>query len=160
MKEAAAVRISTSRYSLEYKTRKRYRGEPICADPTVDPRENETALYFSTTDRRLWISSYEPAIIEGLLAHRDFKIEQLIFMRIDGKDSVVGVIGRLPIGALSIGRARASNGHDLVFRAAQEPSRAPKRKKQKKRVPSARRLLSKRRARARRHSKRTRRRLR
>lgn len=162
MKEAAVVQIYTSkgRYSIEYKTRKRYRSEPICADPTVDPRENETAFYFSMTDRRLWVSSYEPAIIRGLLVHRDFKIEQLILMRIDGKDSVVGVIGRLPIGALSIGRARASAGHDLVFRdalssSARAPSRTPKRKK---RAKSSRRSLSKRRAHAKRRSERVRRR--
>jgi hypothetical protein len=161
VKEAAVVQIYTSkgRYSIEYKTRKRYRSEPICADPTVDPRENETALYFSMTDRRLWVSSYEPAIIEGLLAHRDFKIEQLILMRIDGKDSVVGVIGRLPIGALSIGRARTSDGHDLVFRSsitssARAPSRTPKKKK-KKRVKFVKRSRSKRRAHAKRRSKRT-----
>ncbi|MCS6903497.1 MAG: hypothetical protein NZO41_04400, partial [Candidatus Bipolaricaulota bacterium] len=126
------MQISTSkgRYSIEYKTRKRYRGEPICADPTVDPRENETALYFSMTDRRLWVSSYEPTIIAGLLAHRDFKIEQLIFMRIDGKDSVVGVIGRLPVGVLSIGRARVSNEHDLIFALA--PAHTPRSNKSKK----------------------------
>ncbi|MCS7273965.1 MAG: hypothetical protein NZ610_00960 [Candidatus Bipolaricaulota bacterium] len=140
------MQISTSkgRYSIEYKTRKRYRGEPICADPTVDPRENETALYFSMADRRLWVSSYEPSIIAGLLAHRDFKIEQLVLMRIDGKDSVVGVIGRLPVGVLSIGRARASNEHDLIF--ARAPAREPKKAK-KKSAKSARRSRSQRRAR-------------
>lgn len=41
------IYTSKERYSVEYKTRKHYRGEPICLDPTVDLRENETALYFS-----------------------------------------------------------------------------------------------------------------
>lgn len=97
-----------------YKTRKRYRGEPICADPTVDPKENETALHFAAGDRRFWISSYEPAVISGLLAHPDFQIEHVIWMRAHGRECVVGVVGKLPVGALSLGRARKSNSHELI----------------------------------------------
>lgn len=99
-----------------YKTRKRYRGEPICTDPTADPRENETALHFTSGDRRLWISSYEPTVIAGLLAHPDFQIEHLIFMQANGRESVVGVIGKLPVGALSIGRTRQSDSHELIIK--------------------------------------------
>lgn len=97
-----------------YKTRKRYGGEPICADPTADPRENETALHFTAGDRRLWISSYEPTVVAGLLAHPDFQIEHLVFMKANGRECVVGVVGKLPVGALSLGRARKSDSHELV----------------------------------------------
>ncbi|MCX8102985.1 MAG: hypothetical protein N3E42_00870 [Candidatus Bipolaricaulota bacterium] len=97
-----------------YKTRKRYRGEPICADPTADPRENETALHFTAGDRRIWVSSYEPTVIAGLLAHPDFQTEYLICMQTNGRECVVGVVGRLPVGALSIGRARPSDSHELI----------------------------------------------
>ncbi len=97
-----------------YKTRRRYRGEPICADPTADPRENETALHFTVGDRRFWISSYEPAIVSGLLAHPDFQIGHLIFMQVNGRECVVGVVGRLPVGVLSLGRARKSDKHELI----------------------------------------------
>lgn len=100
--------------SLEYTTRKRYRGEPICADPTADPRENETALHFTMGDRRLWISSYEPVVIAGLLAHPDFQIGHLVLMRANGRECVVGVVGKLPVGVLSIGRARKSDSHELI----------------------------------------------
>jgi len=97
-----------------YKTRRRYRGEPICADPTVDPKENETALHFSAGDRYLWISSYEPAIVSRLLGHPDFRIGHLVLMNTNGRECVVGVVGKLPIGALSIGRRRASDSHELI----------------------------------------------
>lgn len=105
-----------------YKTRKRYRGEPICADPTADPRENETALHFTAGDRRLWISSYEPAVVSGLLAHPDFQVGHLVVMEADGRECVVGVVGKLPIGALSLGRARQSDSHELIV---QGKSRLP-----------------------------------
>ncbi len=152
------IYTSKGKFSIEYKTRRRYRGEPICADPTVDTRENETALYFAPADRRLWISSYEPAVVAGLLAHADFKIEQLILMRIDGRDCVVGVMGRLPIGALAIGRARTSDGHDLIFKtiASLGAGGSRQRKSKKKRAKAARKLYKKRRSRAKGRPKRTR----
>lgn len=107
---------------MNYKTRKRYRGEPICADPTADPRENETALHFTAGDRRLWISSYEPVIVAGLLARPDFQVGHLVFMKANGRECVVGVVGKLPVGALSLGRARKSDSHELVV---QSKSRLP-----------------------------------
>jgi hypothetical protein len=97
-----------------YKTRKRYRGEPICADPTADPHENETALHFTAGDRRLWISSYEPTVVAGLLAHPSFQIGHLVLMKANGRECVVGVVGKLPVGALSLGRARKSDSHELI----------------------------------------------
>lgn len=97
-----------------YKTRKRYRGEPICADPTADPHENETALHFTAGDRRLWISSYEPTVVAGLLAHPNFHIGHLVLMKANGRECVVGVVGKLPVGVLSLGRARKSDSHELV----------------------------------------------
>jgi len=100
-----------------YKTRRRYRGEPICADPTADPKENETALHFSAGDRYLWISSYEPVIVSRLLGHPDFRIGHLVLMNTNGRECVVGVVGKLPIGALSIGRARPSDSHELIVKA-------------------------------------------
>ncbi len=107
-----------------YKTRKRYRGEPICADPTADPRENETALHFAAGDRRLWISSYEPTVVSGLLAHPDFQVEQLVLMSVNGRECVVGVVGRLPVGALSLGRARESDSHELIVANGVHPQKA------------------------------------
>jgi len=132
-----------------YKTRRRYRGEPICADPTADPKENETALHFSAGDRYLWISSYEPAVIAGLLGHPDFRIGHIIFMKANRGECVVGVVGKLPIGALSIGRRRDSDSHEFIVarkkcsdtrrrRAQSVPKKRP-RKKQKPLKKSAKR---------------------
>jgi hypothetical protein len=99
---------------VNYTTRKRYRGEPICADPTADPHENETALHFTAGDRRLWISSYEPAVVAGLLARSDFQIGHLVLTKANGRECVVGVVGKLPVGALSLGRTRRSDSHELI----------------------------------------------
>jgi hypothetical protein len=98
-----------------YKTKRKYQGEPIRTDPTCDPKENETALHFSGGDRYAWVSSYEESVVTGLLAHPDFKILELVLMRIERKDSVVGVVGRIPIAALRIGNSRGSNEHALVI---------------------------------------------
>jgi hypothetical protein len=119
-----------------YKTRKRYRGEPICADPTADPRENETALHFTAGDRRLWISSYEPAVISGLLAHPDFRVGHLVLMRVGGRECVVGVVGRLPVGVLSLGRARQSDSHELIVssKTCAQRANSKKTKKSKKKI--------------------------
>ncbi len=97
-----------------YRTKRRYNGEPVRPDPTVDPSENETGIYFTSADRYAQISSYEPVIVEGLLRHPNFKIEQLITMQIEEQECVVGVIGKLPIGAVRLGRAIAKDNHELV----------------------------------------------
>jgi hypothetical protein len=117
-----------------YKTKKRYQGEPIRTDPSCDPKENETAIHFSAGDRTAWISSYEESVVAGLLAHPDFKIEELVLMRLERQDSVVGVVGRIPLAALRIGRSRGTSLHELIVppilkerlstaSAAQAPSR-------------------------------------
>ncbi|MFN4218873.1 MAG: hypothetical protein ACK4HB_06310, partial [Candidatus Bipolaricaulia bacterium] len=63
---------------------------------------------------RFWISSYEPTVVSGLLAHPDFQIEHMICMLVNGRECVVGVVGKLPVGALSLGRARQSDSHELI----------------------------------------------
>lgn len=97
-----------------YKTKRRYKDEPVRPDPTVDPTENETAIYFMSADRHAWISSYEPVIVERLLHHPNFKIEQLITMQIEKQECVVGVIGKLPVGAVRIRPATSADSHELV----------------------------------------------
>lgn len=97
-----------------YKTKRRYKGEPVRPDPTVDPTENETGIYFTSADRSAWVSSYEPLIVERLLHHPNFKVEQLITMQIEKQECIVGVIGRLPIGAVRLGRATTKDNHELV----------------------------------------------
>ena len=97
-----------------YQSRSRYDGQPVCADPTADPKENETGIHFAGGDRLAWISSYEPAVINGLLKHKHFRLSEVITLHIDKQECVVGVTGRIPIGALRIGRRRASDRHDLI----------------------------------------------
>lgn len=99
-----------------YMIKRKYEGQQIRSDPTAHPKENETAIHFTGRDRRAWISSYEPAVISGLLKHKHFKLEQLITMEIEGCECVVGVIGRVPIGAIRIGRRRSSDRHELIVR--------------------------------------------
>ncbi|MBI1729611.1 hypothetical protein HY229_03025 [Candidatus Acetothermia bacterium] len=97
-----------------YIIRKKYEGQPVCLDPTVQAKENETGIHFTGGDRSAWISSYEPVVVEGLLQHKYFKIEQLVTLKIGREECVVGVVGKLPIGALQIGRRRPSDRHDLI----------------------------------------------
>lgn len=99
-----------------YEVKRRYDGQPICADPTADPKENETGIHFTGGDRLAWVSSYEPAVVESLLNHKHFRLSELVTLTVNGQECVVGVMGRIPIGALRIGRRRASDRHDLVVR--------------------------------------------
>lgn len=101
----------------EYVIKKKYEGQPVCSDPTVHPKENETGIHFTGGDRLAWISSYEPSVVEGLLHHKHFRLEELITMEIDGSECVVGLVGRVPIGTLRIGRRRNSDRHDQVVRS-------------------------------------------
>lgn len=118
-----------------YKTKRKYQGEPIRTDPTVDPKENETALHFSGSDRYAWVSSYEESVVAGLLAHPDFKIVELVLMRLERKDSVVGVVGKIPVAALRIGNSRQSGKHALIVprilkaKLFSPPAEAPAREK-------------------------------
>lgn len=98
----------------EYAIKKKYEGQPICADPSTITKENETGIHFSTGERYAWVSSYEPAIVEGLLQHKHFKIEELITMKVDSCECVVGVVGRVPIGSLKIGKKRATDKHGEI----------------------------------------------
>jgi hypothetical protein len=100
-----------------YKTKRRYQGEPVRTDPTTDPKENETAIHFTVGDRNAWISSYEASVVAGLLAHPDFKVEQLVLMRLERADSVVGVVGKIPVAALRIGPSRETSVHDQIVSA-------------------------------------------
>ena len=97
-----------------YEVKRRYDGQPVCADPTADPKENETGIHFTGGDRLAWVSSYEPAVIEGLLKHKHFRLNEVITLHIKGQECVVGVTGRIPIGALRIGRRRSSDRHGLI----------------------------------------------
>jgi hypothetical protein len=97
-----------------YRIKRKYEGQPIKPDPTAHPKENETAIHFTGRDRQAWVSSYEPAVVEKLLKHKHFKLEQLITMEIEGRECVVGVIGRVPIGSIRIGRRRDSDSHEFI----------------------------------------------
>lgn len=97
-----------------YHIKRKYEGQPIKADPTAHPKENETAIHFTGRDRRAWVSSYEPVVVERLLRYKHFQLEELVTMEIDGQECVVGVIGRVPIGSLRIGRRRPTDRHELI----------------------------------------------
>jgi len=106
--------MSVKKRSGTYQIKKKYQGQPICLDPTTHPKENETGIHFTGGDRHAWISSYEPPVVAGLLQLKHFKVEQLVTMMIDGSECVVGVVGRVPIGALRIGKPRDSARHELI----------------------------------------------
>jgi hypothetical protein len=52
--------------------------------------------------------------VSRLLGHPDFRIGHLVLMNTNGRECVVGVVGKLPIGALSIGQRRASDSHEFI----------------------------------------------
>lgn len=78
-------------------------------------------------------------------------------MQANGRECVVGVVGKLPVGALSLKRARKSDSHDLIVSSKAYPKKArfQKAKKSKKKAIKrrARRVLRKASKRAKRSQK-------
>ncbi len=114
IEQNASGEMPVKKSNRAYIIKKKYQGQPVCLDPTTHPKENETGIHFTGGDRSVWISSYEPVIVQGLLKHKYFKIEQLVLMKIGREECVVGVVGKFPVGALQIGKRRPSDKHELI----------------------------------------------
>ena len=110
----ASGESSVKKQTYEYIVKNKYEGQPICSDPAAQPKENETGIHFSVGERTAWISTYEPAVVEGLLEHANFKVEKVILLKIKRKECVIGVVGRIPVGSLKIGKRRPTDRHDLI----------------------------------------------
>jgi len=102
-----------------------------CAeDPAREPHEKETAFHLEGDGTYFSVTSFKKVIFAKLLERPEFEVKHLHVRDADGQNrtvdtldeatadptlTIIGVVGRLPVGALNIGTPRNSNSHaDLV----------------------------------------------
>ena len=98
-------------------------------DPRREPHEKETALHAEGDGTHFLVTSFKKVIYAKLLRHPEFSMTRLHVVDDDGRErivntlqgaskqslTIIGVTGRLPVGAVNIGTPRNSNSHaDLV----------------------------------------------
>lgn len=99
-------------------------------DPRREPHEKETGLHLDGDGTHFSVHSFKRVVYEKLLQHPEFSVTHLHVLDDDGQKYTVdsldevavdpslaftGVVGQLPVGAVTIGTPRNSNSHaDLV----------------------------------------------
>jgi len=98
-------------------------------DPGREPHEKETGLHVEGDGTHFSVTSFKKVIYAKLLRHPEFSVKRLHALDDDGREhtvdtfqeaseqslTIIGVTGRLPVGAVNIGTPRNSNSHaDLV----------------------------------------------
>ncbi|QIO21397.1 hypothetical protein [Haloarcula sp. JP-L23] len=117
--------------------------ERVAEDPELQPGEKETTFHFTKPDDRIRVYSEEAGITRRLLQHPEFEIKQLRVTTEDGTwgkrvkphrfddDTITGVEGCIPIGALKVrAGSRSNSGHaSVVSKAAKKTTNeAPEKK--------------------------------
>jgi hypothetical protein len=104
--------------------------EQTAEDPHREPHEKETAFHVEGDSTHFSITSFKQVVFTKLLKRPAFSVTRLYVLNEDGREdtvdslnevadtpslTVIGVAGRLPVGAMNIGTPRNSNSHaDLV----------------------------------------------
>lgn len=98
-------------------------------DPAREPHEKETAIHTDGDGDYADVTSFKKVVFQKLLQRPEFDVERLHVLNDDGRENtvdsldeaaersltIIGVTGRIPVGAVTIGAPRNSNSHaDLV----------------------------------------------
>ena len=97
-------------------------------DPRREPHEKETTLSLDGDESHFEVTSFRRVVFSKLLQRPTFDVTRLHVLDADGQAdtadrldkvgesaTVIGVTGRLPVGAVNIGTPRNSNSHaDIV----------------------------------------------
>lgn len=99
-------------------------------DPTREPHEKETAFHLNGDEAHFSVTSFKRVVFAKMLKRPEFNVKYLHVLDGDGQErtvdslneaaadpslTIIGVVGRLPVGSMNIGTARSSNSHaDLV----------------------------------------------
>jgi len=87
----------------------------VAADPDLLPIEKETSLWLVSGSSSFEVSSLHPSAIRGLLSQPEFAVTDLRTKSVRGRECIVGVEGRLPIGCFHVGRQRKDGRLSRVF---------------------------------------------
>jgi len=98
-------------------------------DPRREPHEKESSLHVEGDGTHAEVRSYKRVVFEKLIHRSEFEVKSLRVIDDDNREHVVdtvedavnqslpivGVVGRIPVGSITIGTARNSNSHaDIV----------------------------------------------
>ena len=98
-------------------------------DPAREPHEKETALSLEGDGTHFTVTSFKKVVFKKLLRRPEFEVVSLNVVDAEGRErtvesldeaaapslTIVGVVGRIPVGAVSIGCPRKNDSHaDLV----------------------------------------------
>lgn len=99
-------------------------------DPRREPYEKETALHIEGDGSHFSVTSFKKVVYAKLLRRPEFSVKRLHVISADGRETsvdsigeaaadpsltIIGVVGRLPVGAVNIGTPRNTSSHaDLV----------------------------------------------
>jgi hypothetical protein len=103
----------------------------ISEDPNRKPHEKESAFHLEGDATHVSVTSFKKVIYMKLLRQSEFSVKQLHVLDEDGQEymvdsldeviatpslTIIGVVGNLPVGAMSIGKARNSNTHANIVK--------------------------------------------
>lgn len=122
--------MSTENYITESRTAIESVRTQFAEDPRREPHEKETAFHLEGDGSHFSVTSFKKVVFAKLLRRPEFSVKHLRVLDADGQEgtvnsldeaaadpslTIIGVVGRLPVGAMNIGAPRNSNSHaDLV----------------------------------------------
>lgn len=102
-----------------------------CEDPYRLPQEKETGFHLKGDEEYISVTSFKKVVYGKLLRRPDFDVCHITIRDVDGREStvdslkealsdstgqIIGVSGKLPVGALKIGKPRNSNSHAQIVK--------------------------------------------
>lgn len=98
-------------------------------DPRREAHEKETTLTLDGDGSHFSVTSFKKVVFAKLLQRPAFDVTRLHVVRANGQEhtvdcrdkvaasaTVIGVTGRLPVGAVNIGTPRNSNSHTAIVK--------------------------------------------
>lgn len=100
-------------------------------DPRREPHEKELAIHLEGDGTHFSVTSFKRSVYGKLLQRPEFDAEHIHVVDSDGRErsvasldevaadpslTVIGVVGQLPVGAMSIGVSRKSNSHAEIVK--------------------------------------------
>lgn len=100
-------------------------------DPYREPHEKETAFHVEGDGTHFTVTSFKKVVYAKFLQRPEFSVKHIHVLDADGREStvnslskiaddhsltVIGVVGRLPVGAMNIGKPRNTNSHASIVK--------------------------------------------
>ena len=100
----------------------------LTEDPNREPFEKESGIHLEGDATYFSVTSFKKVVFSKLLQHPEFTVKHIHVLEdghertiesleeTDSSPTIIGVTGQLPVGTLSIGKARNSNTHAKIVK--------------------------------------------